>query len=132
MFKSINCACVKPSSFSSIYCFGGIRNYFLRIILYNFLILEKNISVPLFFVWMKVGVPQSNQFTFLKVPLVYRSVQLLSCRMIHVCWKIDSIKKYSIKNGRAIEREGDYLGRKRETGTYLRWQSFYKDGHRPT
>ena len=59
---------MKPSKFSIVSFILGVGKGFLRILLCNFLKLEKNCTVLLFFGWMKVGDPHSGIFTFLRTP----------------------------------------------------------------
>ena len=68
MFESNDESCINPSIFSRISCILGIRNSFIQIIWFGFLKQYKNMTVPFFFGWIKVGYTHSDLFTFSSNP----------------------------------------------------------------
>ena len=83
VFKSKDNAYMKLSRFSSISCILGVGNSFIQILWFSLLKLGKNLTVPLFFSWIKVGTPHSSQITFL-IPPIRTIVQLTYIRLIFV------------------------------------------------
>ena len=59
---------MKPSTFVSIYCILGVRNVFLQMFSFSSLKLDKNLTITLFFGWIKVGAPHFDIFTLLSTP----------------------------------------------------------------
>ena len=68
MFSSNYYVCLNPYDFNSMSFIFGVRNGFLLIILFSYLKLDMNMTVPLIFVSIKVGDPRSCIFTFLSTP----------------------------------------------------------------
>ena len=64
MFRSKDDAYVNPLISIIVYYILGAGNGFLKIISFSFVKLDKNITVPLFSSWIKVGSLHSDIFNF--------------------------------------------------------------------